>query len=68
MFSVNYKILHPQFEDILLEKDSLREEISELKKKVAELNTKISDIHKDKEQQMRELHSKMEKSGRMSET
>lgn len=49
MFSVNYKILHPQFEDILLEKDSLREEIATLKKKVSELNTRISEIHKDKE-------------------
>lgn len=53
---------------MLLEKDSLREEINDLKKKVGEQTTKISDIHKEKEKQMRDLHSKMEQSGRMSET
>ena len=68
VFSVNYKILHQQFEDILLEKDSLREEISELKKKVGEQTSRISEVHKEKEQQMRQLHMKMENSGRMSET
>ena len=49
LINVIYKILHPQFEDLLLEKDSLREEIHELKTQVADLKTKISEIHKDKE-------------------
>ena len=49
IINVIYKILHPQFEDLLLEKDSLREEIHELKTQVADLKTKISEIHKDKE-------------------
>ena len=31
VFDVMYKILHPQFEDLLLEKDQLREETLELK-------------------------------------
>lgn len=31
IFHILYKILHPQFEDMLLEKDQLREDINELK-------------------------------------
>lgn len=68
VFDTLYKILLPQIEDVLLEKDQLREEIMELKTQVGDLKSKISKIHKENEQNVREMQAKMEKSGRMSES
>ena len=39
----------------MLEKDQLKEEIFELKTQVSDLKLKISEIHKEKEQNIREM-------------